>query len=52
MSNGNRRLGLGSLRAPVVGQLLFSGYEWLIFAAVLVTALPAGYGLYGGHLSL
>lgn len=35
-----------------LGQVLFSGYEWLIFAAVLVTALLAGYGLYGGHLSL
>nr|WP_306275921.1 hypothetical protein [Pseudomonas oleovorans] len=52
MSKGNRKLGLGSLTALVVGQVLFSGYEWLIFAAVLVTALLAGYRLYGGHLSL
>ncbi|MFN3767701.1 MAG: arginine-ornithine antiporter [Ectopseudomonas guguanensis] len=34
------------------GQVLFTRYEWPIFAAVLLTAVLAGYGLYAGHLSL
>lgn len=33
-------------------QPLFRFYEWLIFSAVLLTALLAGYALYRGHLSL
>lgn len=34
------------------GQVLFTRYEWPIFAAVLLTAVLAGYGLYAGHLTL
>lgn len=34
------------------GQRLFTRYEWPIFAAVLLTAVLAGYGLYAGHLTL
>ena len=34
------------------GKVLFTRYEWPIFAAVLLTAVLAGYGLYAGHLSL
>lgn len=34
------------------GKVLFTRYEWPIFAAVLLTAVLAGYGLYAGQLSL
>ncbi|WP_457790423.1 arginine-ornithine antiporter [Pseudomonas sp. PL-6] len=34
------------------GQMLFTRFEWPIFAAVVLTAALAGYGLYAGHLSL
>ncbi len=35
-----------------LGQALFRPHEWLIFSAVLLTAVVAGYGLYAGHLTL